>query len=238
MKGESSMFDEFGKEDDNWRPEVSKFRRYAFKAFSVLFVAFVFFLIGLMVYRLISSKPPASMKEMVWNDTAVAAYNAGVENGEGFEVNHILSSDSFSEEGMFSVSMITYSPAIKQLQMTVRINDRVLNYLEDDYPGAKQLEGEKYVFVLRDDHVNVYTSYFYTKAARTGYTYRHLIFEDVVFEDVNALKLDVNYINDADLSEVPRHTMKVYRYDYAVQPYDPGEPKAGKYEIFSYPTQD
>ena len=231
----SRMFDEFGKEDDNWRPEAPKYRRYIFKAFSILFIAFVFFLIALMVYRLISSKPPASMKEMVWNDAAVAAYG---ENGEGFEVNHIMCSDSFSDEGMFSVSMITYSPTIKQLQMTVRYNDRVLNYLEEDYPGAKELEGEKYVFVIRDDHDNIYTSYSYTRAERTGYTYRHLIFENVTFEDVNALTLDVYYINDADFSEDARHSMKVYRYDYAVLPYELGKQEAGKYEIFTYDPQN
>lgn len=231
------MFDEFDKEEENWRPPVSKFRRYAFRTFSVLFVAFVFFLIGLMVFRLASSKPPASMKEMVWNETAAAAYG---ENGEGFEVKHILSSDSFSKDGMFSVSMITYSPTINQLQMTVRYNNRVTNYLEQDYPEAGKLDGnnEKYVFVLRDDRENVYTGYYYTKTSRFGYTYRHLIFEGVTFEDVNLIELDVYYVNDVDLSEDARHTMKVYRYNYASQPYDPGAPAPGKYQIFSYGTDD
>lgn len=216
--GKIEMFDEFGKEDDQWRPEIPKYRRVLFQIFRVLFVGFVFFLIALMVVRLISSKPPASMKKMIWNDTARAAY---AEMGDDFKVERILSSDSFSKDSMFSVDMITYAESIGQLQFTVRYNDRVLRYLEQDYPGATEATKgtETYVFVLKDNLGNVYTDYEYVSDARSGYTYRHLIFDNVTIEDVTEIKLHVYYAGDVQTEIDGRHVLYAFRSDFARSEY-------------------
>ncbi len=229
------MFDEFGKEDDSWRPEIPKYRKVLKKAFSVFFVCFVFGLIALMLVRLISSKPPASMKKMLFNEITENGYKT---YGEDFEVQHIFASESFNndnraEDSMFSVSTITYAPQIKQLQVTVRYNNRVLKYLEKDYPDASEKTDEYYVFALADNFGAKYTSYTYTKASKTGYTYRHLIFENVSITDVSEIKLHVYYSGETN-KEVPRHTITVFRYDFAVGNYDYGEPPDKKPEFFKY----
>ncbi len=230
------MFDEFGKEDDQWRPEAPKYQRVLFQGFRILFIGFVFFLIALMVIRLISSKSPASMKTMIWNDTARDAYSA---MGEEFKVERIMSSDSFSEDSMFSVDMITYAPSIGQLQFTVRYNNRVSRYLEKDYPNsaANTSSGETYVFVLKDNLGNVYTDYTYTKDSRSGYTYRHLIFENVSVEDVTEIKVHVYYIGDAHIENDGRHVMYAYRSNFAKNPYalpDPAKQLAVIYDMPKY----
>ncbi len=229
------MFDEFGKEDDQWRPEVPKYQKILFQGFRILFIGFVFFLIALMLIRLFSSKSPASMKTMIWNDVARDAYAS---EGDAFTVNRILSSDSFSEDSMFSVDMITYAPSIGQLQFTVRYNNRVSRYLENDYPGAMAAtgNGETYVFVLKDNLGNVYTDYSYTKDERSGYTYRHLIFENVTVEDVTEIKVHVYYIGDARTDGDGRHIMYAYRSNFAQNPYKLPDPQKQLAVIYDKPV--
>ena len=229
------MFDEFGKEDDQWRPESPKYVKVLKKAFSVFFICFVFGLIALMSVRLIASKPPSSIKKMIYNEITENGYNT---YGESFEVQHILASDSFNRDGraedsMFSVSAITYAPQIGQLQVTVRYNNRALNHLKTEYPDAAAVNGEYYVFALRDNLGVKHTAYSYTKAEKTGYTYRRLVFDNVSLTDVSELKLEVYYVGQENM-DLARHVLKVYRYDYAVNDFSYGKPPSKKPELFTY----
>ncbi len=221
------MFDEFGKEDDNWRPDEPKYKKVLKKIPPVLFTVFAFGLIAFMVLRLAASKPPKSMKEMIWTESTVAAYT---QFGKDFKVEHILCSDSFSQDNMFSVDQITYCESAKQLQVTLRYNDRSMSYLLKDYPDADKAE-ETYRFLLRDDKDVRYTEYLYSSDKKSGYTYRHLIFDGVTLTDVSAMYLDVYYSGDFDPTEKARHTMYVFRYNFAREAYDAGEPELGKYEL-------
>jgi hypothetical protein len=219
------MFDEFGSEDDQWRPAPPKWRTILFKTLKIAFVAFAFFVIGLMCFRLMQSKPPKNMTQLIWNEELVALYAENTQNGVQTEMKNILSYDSFSDDGMFSVYTIIYIPELQQLQFTVRYNNRVLNYLEQDYPGAKDKEGEHYRFLLRDDHGTKYTEYSYTQDEKMGYTYRRLIFSGVSFTDVSAMYVDAYYAGDFDAEKSARHTMYVYRYDFAQNKYFDFDPK-------------
>ncbi len=211
------MFDEFEKEDDNWRPEQPKAIKILKKIPGILFTALALSVIAFLVIRLMLSKPPSEMKEMIWTNNFDTAYQAA--DGD-IDVKQILCSDSFSDDGMFSVSAITYCEPARELQLTVRYNDRVLNYLYADYPDAESKNEEPYTFTLRDDHGNYFDKYEYTSKSRTGYTYRHLIFENITLTDISALYLDVYYSGDYDTAKEPRHTMYVYRYDFAMPDYD------------------
>ena len=159
------------------------------------------------------------MQELVWDESLVALVSENTENGKVTEMKTIISYDSFSDDGMFSVYTIIYIPELEQLQFTVRYNNRALNYLEQDYPGSKAQDGEHYKFILRDDHGTKYTEYSYTQDEKMGYTYRRLIFSGVNFTDVSAMYVDVYYSGDFDLNKDARHTMYVYRYDFAQNKY-------------------
>jgi hypothetical protein len=134
---------------------------------------------------------------------------------------------------MFSVNTITYAPQIKQLQVTVRYHNRALNYLKASYPDAREVNGEYYTFSLSDNLGAKYTSYTFTRAEKTGYTYRRLIFENVSFDDVSEIRLNVFYAGDEN-KENPRHRLYVYRYDFAMGVYDYKAPGGKKYELFTH----
>ena len=210
------MHNEFEHEDDNWRPEKSKFRKFLEKFFSIGFVVFVFAVIGFMCVRLGQSKPPKTMKEMIWTENAVAAYES---DPEGFKVTYYPSTDSFSENNMYSINQITYTDGIGQLQATVRYNERTLKYLMQEKGLASLPEGEIFIFKLRDNFGRVYTDYSYTVAERSGYGYRHVIFDGVDMEDVTQIILEIYYIGDVGEKDTAVAELIAYRYDYSAQYY-------------------
>lgn len=210
------MHNEFEHEDDNWRPEKSKLRKFLEKFFAVGFVVFVFAILGFLGIRLALSKPPASMKTMIWTENAVALYES---DPESFKVTHYPSTDSFSDNNMYSINQITYTSGIGQLQATVRYNERTLKYLMQDKGLESLPEGEIFVFKLRDNFGRVYTDYTYTIDAKSGYGYRHVIFDGVDMEDVTLLNLEIYYVGDVGEKETAVATLIAYRYDYSAQYY-------------------
>ena len=210
------MHNEFEHEDDNWRPEKSKVRKFLERFFAVGFVVFVFGILGFLGIRLALSKPPASMKTMIWTESAVALYESAPDS---FKVTHYPSTDSFSDNNMYSINQITYTDGIGQLQATVRYNERALKYLMKDKGIETLPEGEIFVFKLRDNFGRTYTDYYYTTDAKSGYGYRHVIFDGVDMEDVTLLHLEIYYIGDVGEKETAVATLIAYRYDYSAQYY-------------------
>ena len=210
------MHNEFENEEDNWRPEKSKIRKFTEKFLAIGFVVFAFAVIGFMCLRLVQSKPPKEMKTMIWTESTVAAYNA---DPEGFKVSFYPSLDSFSEDSMYSINQITYAESIGQLQATVRINERALNHLMENKGVDALPEGEVFILKLRDNFGRVYTDYLYTAAKTSGYGYRHVIFDGVDMEDVTQLTLEVYYIGDVGEPKTAVATLNAYRYDYTAQAY-------------------
>ena len=210
------MHNEFENEEDNWRPEKSKIRKFLEKFLALGFVVFAFSVIGFMCLRLAWSKPPKDMKTMIWTESTVTAYTA---DQEGFKVIFYPSLDSFSDNNMYSINQITYTDGIGQIQATVRYNERTLKYLMQDKGLETLPEGEIFVFKLRDNFGRVYTDYCYTVDAQNGYGYRHVIFDGVDMEDVTLLHLEIYYIGDVGEKESAVATLIAYRYDYSAQYY-------------------
>ena len=216
------MHNEFENEDDNWRPDKSKFRKIVERSLSVGFVVFVFAVIGFMCLRLILSKPPADMRTVVWTESAIAAYQSAE---GGLKITKYPSTDSFSENNMYAISQITYTEAIGQFQATVRYNHRALDYIKSDTGLAELPEGEIFVFLLRDNHGAVYSDYQYTSTDKSGYGYRHVVFDGVSMDDVTTLSLEVYYIGNAGDPDNAVAELYMYRYDYAPQAYYYDPPK-------------
>lgn len=232
------MFDEFGKEDDSWRPPLPKWWIYTKKALAYGFASLVIFIIGFLVVRMMLSQPPRQMKDIVWNDSLYSSYTESKAKGEKLSVIQISSTDSFSDDNMMSVYTILYVPELKQLQFTVRYNDRILNYLAQDYPEALDLaeaKKELYTFRLRYtvDGQELYSDeYSYVKAHKGGYTYRRLIFENVDLSNssIAAMYVDACYVGAPALA---RNTMFVYKTSFSQLPYDYSIPKSADKNIFS-----
>ena len=133
---------------------------------------------------------------------------------ENASTNDGLDAKTDGEDGMFSIYTIVYIPQAKQLQFTVRINNRALNYLSEDYPEALEMdknEQELYTYSLlvrREEEASTVNSYSYTCAERFGYTYRRLIFENIDLEGVTSIKLNVAF---AGRPNVVRQTVNIYK---------------------------
>ena len=222
------MFNEFENEDDSWRPDPPKWTVITKKVLSYAFSIFVVALIGFLVTRMILSQPPKAMKRAVWDDTLLSAYQTAKAEGRDFELNQISTTNSFSESSMFSVYTILYSPEAKQLQVTVRYNNRALNYLTQDYTEAKSLVesgSEIYVFNLsytKDDTQHTVDTYKYVKDEKAGYTYYRLIFNGIELDGVAAMTVNACYVGRPTVSE---ETISVYSTGYAVIPFDFKAPK-------------
>lgn len=224
------MFNEFENEPDSWRPDPPKWTVIVKKTISYALALFVIVTIGFLVFRSILSQPPKAMKEVVWDDDLIAAYNSAKAEGKELEINQISTPNSFSESSMFSVYTIVYIPSLEQLQITLRYNDRALNYLYNDYPEAKALgkDDEIYKYHLsykKDDSAYTVSSYRYTKAHKGGYTYRRLIFDGIPFEGVAGMTLGISYIG---LPSVTRESILIYNGGYTVFPFNYKTPKATK----------
>ena len=230
------MFNEFEKEDDSWRPDPPKWTVIVKKAVGYAFSALVIGIIAFLVIRMIMSKPPKDMKELVWNDTLISAYTVAANEGRELEIKQISSTNSFSEDSMFSVYTILYVPEIKQLQFTIRYNNRALNYLVEDYPEAQaivdknsdkdpQNDEEIYVFNLtyrKDGQIHTMTDYTSYADSKAGYTYRRLVFENVDLTGIAEIYVNVCYTARPNS---PRHTMYVYHDKFAMLDYVYEAPK-------------
>ena len=228
------MFNEFEKEDDQWRPPQKKWWVITKKVIRTGIVVLCIAFIGFLILRMCTSQPPDEMTEIVWTDRAVSAYKKGKETGKPLKVMKVSSSDSFDKgdgdddktndvgSAMTSIHATYYIPAVNELQFTVRFNNRLINYLEKDHPEARQLfedgkEVYKYVITFEyNEEERTVTDYTYTCDEKAGYTYRRLVFflgEDVQIEKVNLMTLEVYYVGDSDSI---RHTMYVYKSSYGM----------------------
>ena len=228
------MFDEFEKEDDSWRPEPPKVAVIAKKAVGYLFAAFVIFIIGFLVIRSITSQPPRAMKNVLWDETLYGAFQTEKAAGTTLKIDRINAPNSFSESNMFSVYTILYTPSVGQLQVTVRYNERLLNYLAEDYPESAELVKagkDVYTFNLtyrKDDTLHTVSSYESVRDEKGGYTYYRLIFEGITLEGVVDMTVNACYVGRP---EMPRESVTVYSSGYPVLPFDYKAPKGANKDV-------
>ncbi len=235
------MFNEFEHEDDQWRPDPPKALVIFKKTLWIAFCVFAFSFIGFLLLRMFTSNPPREMKNPVWNDELFSAYTKAKNEGKDLQILQIPSSNSFSEDNMFSIYTITYTPDIHQLQFTVRFNNRALNHLEEKYPEHADFidkKNEVYSFSLtvkRGDDTEIIRSYEYIKSERFGYTFYRLIFSDVDVSTTSSVKVNTHFsLNEA----VPQNTIDIYDNgvykDLAtLPPFDFSAPKKQKEGILS-----
>ncbi len=99
--------------------------------------------LGVLLWRIMSSGDPASMTAMQPNDALYAAY---LTEGEQLQILHqqhdIIIRDG-PAKGYFSVTQSEFIPAAEQLQITFRYNNSTLKYVAADYGKPSPLERGK-----------------------------------------------------------------------------------------------
>ncbi|MBR2445313.1 MAG: hypothetical protein IKB28_01450 [Clostridia bacterium] len=112
-------------------------------AIRLLIGAMIFSVVGVLLWRILSSGDPASMTVLQPNEQIYAAYQ---EEGEQLQILHqqhdIIIRDGPSK-GYFSVTQSEFIPAADQLQITFRYNNSTLKYVANDYGKPAPLERGK-----------------------------------------------------------------------------------------------
>lgn len=99
--------------------------------------------LGVLLWRIMSSGDPASMTALQPNERLYAAY---LQEGEQLQILHqqhdIIIRDG-PAKGYFSVTQSHFIPAAEQLQITFRYNNSTLKYVAADYEKPAPLERGK-----------------------------------------------------------------------------------------------
>lgn len=112
-------------------------------AVRLLIGAMIFSVVGVLLWRILSSGDPASMTVLQPNEQVYAAYQ---KEGEQLQILHQQHDTIIREgpaKGYFSVTQSEFIPAADQLQITFRYNNSTLKYVAEDYGKDAPLERGK-----------------------------------------------------------------------------------------------
>ena len=193
--------------------------------FRLILATVIALVVGIFVWRFITSTPPDELMTVTPNDRLVEAYNA---NGGLVMITQEQNTITRNEKsyGYFAVSDVVFIPEIEQLQILVRYNDSTLKALKKDYAEDFSELGEKEypdssldwydVSVVlasdltpensEDNFGNSPTSVELTRIKPTEvsaslhvdrYSYRRLIFDNVPVDELTlAVYADFYYLGD------------------------------------------
>ena len=196
-------------EDDEERPSIlGRIIRYTCYALILLLYLFFF-------WRMCSRGDTEIAKTYCWTDASRIAY---AEAGNTITIYQIDPISGIGEGTtkkkntfQFAISSVYLTPAIDQLQFTMRYNDSMLKRLQAEYDLDAPPEGEAFVFVLADNLGNVYTEYQYIADERNVNNYRRLVFEGLSFEDdITEYFVSVYYVGHVDIAR-PLITLSVWQ---------------------------
>ena len=112
-------------------------------AIRILVGAMIFSVVGVLLWRILSSGDPASMTVLQPNEQLYQAYQ---EQGEQLQILHQQHDIIIREgpsKGYFAVTQSEFIPAADQLQITFRYNNSTLKYVAEDYGKPEPLERGK-----------------------------------------------------------------------------------------------
>ena len=191
------------------------------KILKYVIIAFVIAVYALIFFRIAIKEAPKDMRQMIWTEEALAAYN---ESKDGFRVqNQQVRSFSYQNEngdtvkvvhnvitddGYFQTSNFMYNEQTKELTVTFRYNNASLEWLKSEYGLSSLPEGEPYFIALYTSEGHL-TEYSYLSRSRFTYGYQRAVFKNVDLSKESVIELDIYYMGDVDL-EKPLASLPVY----------------------------
>ena len=155
--------------------KVGKVLKYIFLAFIVVFnVA--------MIVRVQIQKDTSTLNGIVSNDILKAAYRQN--GGDNFAEDHEIP-ETMTASGDFSVYALHYIPSASQLQVTVRMNQAVL-----DDRSADSLD--YFTFNITDQYENAIPESGRVTAKKLMYNYIRLTFDNVTLPEEYQLHLEAH----------------------------------------------
>ena len=112
-------------------------------ALRILVGVMILSVLGVLLWRIMSSGDPASMTAMQPNDKLYAAYEKEGDDLQILHQQHDIIIRDGPAKGYFSVTQSEFIPAAEQLQITFRYNNSTLKYVASDYGKEAPLERGK-----------------------------------------------------------------------------------------------
>lgn len=109
--------------------------------FKLMLGTLILLVVGVFLWRFITSVPPDELSTLTVDENIVAAYEDGSLKLVTQEQNNITRTEK--NYGYFSVAQVVFIPELEQLQILVQYNDSTLKALKNDYSEDFLSLGEK-----------------------------------------------------------------------------------------------
>ena len=109
--------------------------------FKLMLGTLILLVVGVFLWRFITSVPPDELSTLTVDENIVAAYEDGSLKLVTQEQNNITRTEK--NYGYFSVAQVVFIPELEQLQILVQYNDSTLKALKNDYSEDFSSLGEK-----------------------------------------------------------------------------------------------
>ncbi|MBR4296485.1 MAG: hypothetical protein IKT56_06605 [Clostridia bacterium] len=188
----------------------------------------------IMLWRVLFSGDPSSIKTLMVNDSTLSAWE---EHGEEMLVQ-TQEQRTLTASGLFEVRSCVFIPEAEQIQVTVRYNNSTLRRTAEEYGLSEVPERKNDIFDVTivktldktpdnpDDNTVkenlIEERYFPSEvksAYKTLYSYRKFIFDGVTYEDAVGMFVDIYYNEDIDYDKTAYGTLCIYDPTMSLEKY-------------------
>lgn len=220
---------------------VGRSFRITGKIIKWLFIALIAFINGILIWRMLSSSDPSSLKPLTPNEALYNAYEDAGDSLEMFRQEQRSITSAENNYGYFSVTNAVFVPDANQVQVTLRYNNSTIRHLEADYGLEETPSRHDDLFDVTlliatdltpqdtsDNDTNAADSVLFTRVSASEcisetknlYNYRRLVF-DFGDSDMSelldsglllAVYVDIYYNGSIDYDSTPYGTLCIYDY--------------------------
>jgi hypothetical protein len=205
---------------------MSKTTKIIGKSLKAIFYLIIVVINVIILWRVLFSGDPSSIKPILANEQTVAAYE---EQGNELKL-YVQKQKVLTDSGRFAVTDCVFIPEANQIQVTVRYNNSTLRYLAEDYELSEIPDRKTEIFDVTivkttdltpdnpDDNLDenalmeerFYPSEEPKTAYKSLYSYRKFIFDNITWDDAVGLFVDIYYNDDIEYSEKPYDVLCIY----------------------------
>ncbi len=207
------------------------------KCIKYLLLALVVLVYGVSLFRIQTSKAPATLRDWIWCDNAITQYQTAPasftlfsqEQEEDISESKVKMTDENGNQKVlsfvFATSHIQFSPSANQFQVTARYNESMEEPLKKLFNLPTLPSGEWFTFALEDQDGNLYPVSYVLSGERNVNQFRRLVFCDVPMNETKELSLLVCYAHHVDFTK-PLFELNVYRSAMVSEPMEIEFPSA------------
>jgi len=174
----------------------------------------------ILIFRMISSADPKSVKTISVNDNLLSAYETYGEELSLCYQDQASTTRTDKNYGYFAVTRSLFILEANQVQLVFRYNNSTLEHLQEDYSLTEAPKSGTYYDVTlyityqdktRED-VRIHASANVVRDETRRYTYFRYTFDGVDLTGVEGVFADIYYLGDLDYENAPYGALCLYDY--------------------------